>query len=62
MSKPQTIMWFRQDLRLKDNLALTAACQANRVIPIYILDDSNPGRYAMGAASRWWLHLALTHN
>jgi deoxyribodipyrimidine photo-lyase len=50
-----SIHWFRQDLRLSDNLALTAACQAGDVVPVYILDDSDP----MGGASRWWLHHSL---
>jgi deoxyribodipyrimidine photo-lyase len=50
-----TIHWFRQDLRLTDNPALTAACAKNDVIPVYILDDSDP----MGGASRWWLHHSL---
>ena len=28
-------------------------------MPIYILDDENARQYAMGAASRWWLHHSL---
>lgn len=54
------IYWFRQDLRLRDNPALTAASEHDRVLPIYILDDQSAGEYAMGAASRWWLHHSLT--
>lgn len=58
--KPQfSIHWFRQDLRLSDNQAFTNAAQSGRVLPIYILDDENCGDYAMGAASRWWLHHSL---
>ena len=53
------IMWFRQDLRLRDNPALTKACVRGHVIPIYILDDVNAGDDKIGAASRWWLHHAL---
>lgn len=54
-----SIFWFRQDLRLADNPALTAAIQNKHVIPIYILDDENAGDYKMGAASRVWLHHGL---
>ena len=53
------IYWFRQDLRLGDNPALTAAAKAGKVLPIYILDDINSGEYQMGSASRWWLHHSL---
>lgn len=52
-------MWFRQDLRLSDNPALTAAASADDVLAVYILDDINSEREAMGAASRWWLHHSL---
>lgn len=55
------IIWFRQDLRLRDNLALLEAQKANRpVLPVYILDDENSGEWKMGGASRWWLHKSLS--
>jgi len=54
------IVWFRQDLRLDDNPALLAAAQSGRpVLPLYTLDDETPGKWAMGGASRWWLHHSL---
>jgi deoxyribodipyrimidine photo-lyase len=53
------IVWFRQDLRLADNQALTKAAQAGFILPIYILDDVHAVDYKMGAASRVWLHHAL---
>lgn len=59
MTNNIAIHWFRQDLRLSDNPALTAAAQCGSVLPIYILDDENAGEYGMGAASRWWLHHSL---
>ena len=59
MIKNISIIWFRQDLRLRHNPALTAACKAANVLPIYILDDENAGKYRMGGASRWWLHHSL---
>ena len=59
MKKPLAIYWFRQDLRLSDNPALTAAIKAGNILPVYILDDDNSGSDTMGAASRWWLHHSL---
>ncbi len=56
---PNVICWFRQDLRLLDNPALTDAAAAGSVLPVYILDDENAGEHAMGGASRWWLHHSL---
>jgi deoxyribodipyrimidine photo-lyase len=54
------LVWLRQDLRLADNPALYEACNNGAVIPVYILDDSNSGEWAMGGASRWWLHHSLS--
>ncbi|MET0155009.1 MAG: deoxyribodipyrimidine photo-lyase [Rickettsiales bacterium] len=53
------VHWFRADLRLGDNPALTRAAADGAVMPIYILDDENAGEQAMGGASRWWLHHSL---
>jgi deoxyribodipyrimidine photo-lyase len=53
------IVWFRQDLRLADNPALTAAAEAGPVIALYVLDEEAPGRWTLGGASRWWLHHGL---
>ena len=53
------IIWFRRDLRLRDNAALLAAARADLVLPIFILDDFNLGPSAFGAASKWWLHHSL---
>ena len=61
MSKDTHIMWFRQDIRLSDNLALIAASKGANVLPIYILDDENAKECQMGGASRWWLHHALNN-
>ena len=54
-SRP-AILWFRQDLRLADNPALTAAIASGRpLLPLYILDEATPGLRSLGGASRWWL-------
>ena len=60
MAKSTTVIWFRQDLRLNDNPALAAALKSDEIIPVYILDDTNPAAWSMGGASRWWLHQSLT--
>ena len=57
--KKIAIHWFRQDLRLADNPALSRAAAQGALLPIYILDDENAGEFAMGGASRWWLHQSL---
>jgi len=54
-----SIYWFRQDLRLSDNPALSKALEDDSVIVIYILDVINSGQYFLGGASRWWLHNSL---
>jgi deoxyribodipyrimidine photo-lyase len=54
------IVWFRHDLRLADNPALTAAAKTGApVLCLYILDEKTPGEWGMGGASRWWLHKSL---
>ena len=53
------LLWFRQDLRLSDQAALIAAASEGPVVPVYVLDDDTPRQWAMGGASRWWLHHSL---
>ena len=53
------IVWFRRDLRLGDNPALSAAIISGQpIIPLYILDETDDLR-APGAASLWWLGKSL---
>ena len=60
MNNTINIVWFRQDLRLEDNPALSKAAENNaRILPIYILDDENAGSWGMGEAARWGLHKSL---
>ena len=55
------IVWFRRDLRLADNPALSAACAAHeRVLPLYIHAPHEDAGWSPGGASRWWLHHSLT--
>ncbi len=57
MADPQ-IIWFRHDLRLRDQAAVTAAAAAGPVIAVHVLDESRIVRQP-GGASRWWLHHSL---
>lgn len=55
-----TIVWLRDDLRLADNPALTAAAErGGPVVLVYVLDEVSPGIRPLGGAGRWWLHHSL---
>eukprot|EP01030_Chromulinospumella_sphaerica_P024177 gene24177-24242_t len=58
MTSP-SLYWLRNDLRLADNAALTAAAAQGPIIFLYVLDDETPGEWRLGGASRWWLHKSL---
>ncbi len=55
-----SLVWFREDLRLADNPAWTAALAAGPVVAVFVFDEATPGLRPIGAASRWWLHHSLT--
>ncbi len=42
------LFWFRNDLRLHDNEALTYAAGLGRVIPVYIIDERQFARTSLG--------------
>jgi len=55
------IVWFRNDLRLRDNPALAHAAASGRpVVPLFVLDEESDGVRALGGAAKWWLHRSLT--
>lgn len=54
-----SLVWLRQDLRLADQAAIAAAAADGPVVPVYVLDDAVARQWAMGGASRWWLHHSL---
>ena len=54
-----TIVWFRRDLRLTDNPAVTAAAARGPVIPLFVWAPEEDGDWAPGGAQRWWLHESL---
>ncbi|MGB9955761.1 DASH family cryptochrome [Haloferax prahovense] len=48
MSEPTSLAWFRRDLRLHDNEAFAAACDADRVVPVYCVDPREYGDRPFG--------------
>ncbi|WP_277813054.1 cryptochrome/photolyase family protein [Hyphomonas oceanitis] len=57
------MVWFREDLRLADNPALTAAVKTGRpLVLLYIHDEVSPGLRARGGASKWWLGKSLAEH
>ncbi|HEV7258421.1 MAG TPA: deoxyribodipyrimidine photo-lyase [Bosea sp. (in: a-proteobacteria)] len=55
---PSSLHWFRDDLRLADNPALTASVAHGSTLCLYILDEGG-ARRPLGGASRWWLSRSL---
>lgn len=55
-----SIVWFRRDLRLSDNPALTKALSLKEpIILLYIQDQEINSNWPIGSASKWWLHHSL---
>lgn len=55
-----TLVWFRRDLRLRDNPALQAALDAGHTpVPVYVHAPEEDGAWRPGAASQAWLHRSL---
>lgn len=55
----KTLVWFRRDLRLRDNPALSYAAQKGQVLATYIDDTECSEQFKAGGASQWWLHGSL---
>ena len=54
------LVWFRDDLRLSDHPALSAAAKSHsKVVCAFVLDDKAPGIRPPGGAARWWLAHSL---
>ncbi len=53
-----TILWYRQDLRVDDHPALSAAA-ADEVVPLYVFAPDEDAPWQPGGATRWWLHHSL---
>ena len=51
------LIWFRNDLRVRDNPLIAHCIKHNfKVIPVYIADSTDN----MGSASKWWLKKSLS--
>ena len=58
--RPPIIVWFRDDLRLSDHPALSAAAKAGApIVGLYVLDEESRGLRPLGGAARWWLAQSL---
>ena len=59
MAEHTALVWLRNDLRLSDNPALSAAFNdADTVVALYV-HEIDAGLRVPGAAARWWLHQSL---
>lgn len=54
----RALHWFRSDLRVTDNPALTAASAGESLACVFV-EETNPTFRARGGARSWWLHGAL---
>ncbi len=60
VDRPPIIVWFRDDLRLSDHPALSAAAKTGGpVIGLYVRDEESRGVRPLGGAARWWLAQSL---
>lgn len=60
----KSLVWFRRDLRLQDNLALAQALKQSLEDgqppeAVYLHEPQDDGHWVPGAASRWYLHHSL---
>lgn len=51
-------MWFRDDLRLRDNAALTYAASYGPVVCLFV-EEENTGIRPVGAAAQWWRNRSI---
>lgn len=54
-----SIAWLRNDLRIADNPALSAAVQAGETAVAVYVHETTKGVRPPGAAARWWLEQSL---
>ncbi|MGU3576057.1 cryptochrome/photolyase family protein [Brucellaceae bacterium C25G] len=55
----KTLIWLRNDLRLTDNPALSAALKSSTNVSAIFIHEEHEGARKTGAASRWWLENSL---
>ena len=62
VDRQPVIVWFRDDLRLSDHPALSAAAKTGApVVGLYVLDEASRSVRPPGGAARWWLAQSLRH-
>lgn len=54
-----SIAWLRNDLRIADNRALSAAVSAGETVVAVYIHETTKGVRAPGAAARWWIAQSL---
>ncbi|MGV3153607.1 MULTISPECIES: cryptochrome/photolyase family protein [unclassified Corynebacterium] len=54
------VMWFRDDLRLSDNRALTWASEQGEVVALVVDEPAHPGTRQLGGAAKWWRERSLS--
>ena len=60
MSDRPCLVWLRDDLRLADNPALSAAlAEGGGIHVVFILEETGEGVRPPGSAARWWLGVSL---
>lgn len=57
-SSSVSLMWFRDDLRLRDNAALTYAASYGPVVCLFV-EEENAGIRPVGAAAQWWRNRSI---
>lgn len=53
------IVWFRNDLRVRDNPALSAALAESANVVALFVHETDKALRPIGSAARWWLHRSL---
>ncbi|KAJ6814638.1 cryptochrome-1 [Iris pallida] len=56
-----SVVWFRRDLRVEDNPALSAGVRSGEVFAVFVWAPEEEGHYYPGRVSRWWLSQSLRH-
>jgi deoxyribodipyrimidine photo-lyase len=54
-----SLVWFRNDLRVSDNPALSAAFARGGPVHALYIEETDSALRATGGAARWWLHHSL---
>jgi deoxyribodipyrimidine photo-lyase len=59
MPQNTALVWLRNDLRLSDNPALSAAFKHSEHVTALYVHETDPGLRPPTGAARWWLHNSL---